>query len=34
MDSEANFDLLYNTSYGFYADLLEAFNQKSQTQIL
>ncbi|MDR0408575.1 MAG: hypothetical protein LBH45_06655 [Campylobacteraceae bacterium] len=25
---ETNFDLLYNSSYGFYVDLLEAFNQK------
>ncbi|MDR1285201.1 MAG: hypothetical protein LBJ88_03255 [Campylobacteraceae bacterium] len=28
MKKEARFDLLYNQTYGFYADMLETFNQK------
>jgi hypothetical protein len=28
MNKEVNFDLLYNQTFGFYADVLEAFNQK------
>jgi hypothetical protein len=28
MEMETNFDILYNQTFGFYADVLEAFNQK------
>jgi hypothetical protein len=31
MKRETNFDILYNSSYGFYVDVLEAFNKKSGT---